>query len=129
VLLGAPPQSPAPATPTRWALLISVDNVNALADAVPHHDTAIGTWHVESGDDFWRMAERILTDAYGRAPTAREHGAYWAQLVDANRARLERPGDANAIFPGQDFVVVLPALSQDHPSLFAGPPRTASEAP
>jgi nucleoid-associated protein YgaU len=99
-------------------LLVSVDNVNANADAVPHHDTAIGTWHVESGDDFWRMAERILTDAYGRAPTAREHGAYWAQLVAANDDRLAQPHNANAIFPGQDFVVVMPALTPDHPSLF-----------
>jgi hypothetical protein len=96
-------------------------DINAMADDVPHHDITIGNWHVESGDDFWHIAETILSDAYRRAPTPAEHGAYWAQLVEANRARLVDSGDANTIFAGQDFAVVLPALDIDPASGQGGP--------
>jgi putative peptide zinc metalloprotease protein len=126
----APPAKPAAeqAVPTRWTLSVSPENVNAMADGVPHHDT-IGTWHVQPGDDFWRMAEQILTDAYGRSPTPSEHSAYWAQLVDANRDRLVRSGDASTIYAGQDFAVILPALTDGHTALFGAAPHAGRAGP
>ena len=99
-----------------------VADINSNADGVPHHDTTIGTWHVESGDDFWHMAEQILTDAYRRAPTPAEHGAYWVQLVEANRDRLVNADDASTIFAGQDFAVILPAIAATPGGSMFAPP-------
>ena len=102
-----------------------VGEVNAMADGVAHHDVAIGTWPVEYGDDFRHIAEQLLTDAYRRAPTPAEHGAYWVQLVNANRDRLVYADNPSAIFSGQEFTVILPAFAQDHPSLFGDAPHAA----
>ena len=99
-----------------------VADINSMADGVPHHDTTIGTWHVQSGDDFWHMAEQILTDAYRRAPTPAEHGAYWVQLVEANRDRLVNADDASTIFAGQDFAVILPAMTPTPGGSMFAPP-------
>lgn len=107
----APPAPAAQPVPARWALSMPVADINSNADGVPHHDTTIGTWLVEPGDNFWHMAEQILTDAYRRAPTPAEHGAYWVQLVEANRDRLVNADDASTIFAGQDFAVILPAIA------------------
>jgi putative peptide zinc metalloprotease protein len=117
--LAAPAAVPGP---TRWALSMPVADINSMADSVPHHDTTIGTWHVQSGDDFWHMAEQILTDAYRRAPTPAEHGAYWVQLVEANRDRLVNADDASTIFAGQDFAVILPALTPTPGGSMFAPP-------
>jgi len=66
---------------------------------------------VESGDDFWSIAEEALEEAWGRPPTSTEISSYWRQVIDANRYRLLPPYDPDLIFPGQTFE--LPAIPDD----------------
>jgi hypothetical protein len=65
-------------------------------------DAVLATRHVERGDNFWRMAEETLTATYGRPVSDGEIRPYWQALIEANRDRLVT-GDANLIFPGQEF--------------------------
>jgi putative peptide zinc metalloprotease protein len=119
------PTAPARPTPTRWTLDIGFDELDALAQHATGDRTTIGTWHVQRGDDFWRIAEQVLTDTYRRAPTPAEHGAYWSELVEANRDRLVHPDDPSTIFRGQELEVILPALAADQVSLFDDAPLAA----
>ena len=130
-----PPAAPQPAapqpaepTPNRWTLSKSVVEVNALANDTPQARTTIGMWLVQPGDDFWKMAEQILTDTYQRAPTPAEHHGYWAELVEANRHRLVRADDASTIFSGQEFEVILPALGSGQTNLFGDNPHAPGTA-
>ena len=121
-------QRAAEPTPTRWTLTKSVAEVNALANDTPQARTTIGMWLVQPGDDFWKISEQILTDAYQRAPTPTEHHGYWAELVEANRHRLVQSGDASTIFSGQEFEVILPALGSGHTHLFGDHPDAPGTA-
>ena len=116
-------QQPTEPTPARWTLSKTVVELNSLANDTPQASTTIGTWLVQPGDDFWHMAEQILTDAYHRAPTPTEHRGYWAELVEANRHRLVRADDAGTIFSGQEFEVILPALGSGQTHLFGDNPH------
>ena len=96
-----------------------------MVDGTSLPRAAIGIWQVQPGDNFWSMAEQILTDAYLRAPTRVEHSTYWAQLVAANRYKLVRVDDANTILPGQSLDVILPAPPHDTTLLFDNQPPAA----
>ena len=61
-----------------------------------------------SGDCFWTIADDLLHRAWGRAPTDAEIVPYWLRLIEANRAELADPGNADLIFPGQVFAVPTP---------------------
>jgi nucleoid-associated protein YgaU len=63
------------------------------------------TWTVKAGDCFWSIAEDVLQQAWGRAPTDAEIVPYWRALIDANRQALADKGNADLIFPGQMFAV------------------------
>jgi hypothetical protein len=86
----------------------------------------IGAWVVAGGDDFWRIAEQVLTDVYGRAPTAAEHRTYWAQLIDANRDRLVHPDDPGTIYRGQELEVIRPAAPTDQGGPIGDAPLTGT---
>jgi len=60
---------------------------------------------VETGDNFWTIAETTLEAAWGRSPTGDDVSDYWRQVVAANRDRLRPPHDPNLIFPGQQFTL------------------------
>ena len=60
------------------------------------------------GDCFWTIADDVLHRAWGRAPTDAEIVPYWHRLIEANRAELADPGNADLIFPGQVFTVPTP---------------------
>ncbi|MBA3654008.1 MAG: LysM peptidoglycan-binding domain-containing protein [Actinobacteria bacterium] len=64
------------------------------------------TWTVKPGEHFWAIAERVMTAARQRPPTAAEVVPYWKDLIAANRSRLRDPSNANLVYPGQ--VLVLP---------------------
>ena len=57
---------------------------------------------VAPGDHLWGIAERVLTQRLGRAPSDAEVAPFWSQLIEANRDRLAT-GDPDLIFAGQVF--------------------------
>lgn len=65
------------------------------------------SWTIRPGDHFWRVAEEVLTSAWGRRARGPEITTYWRQLVEANRARLVDANNDDLLIPGQ--VIELPA--------------------
>ncbi len=61
------------------------------------------------GGSFWTVAEDHVTDSLGRAPTDAEIGAYWLDLIDANRSSLPDPGNPDLLYVGT--TLVLPAMT------------------
>jgi hypothetical protein len=82
---GPEPSPPAPPTPTEIQ----------VADS----------YTVVPGDCFWTIADDLLDHAWGRAPSDAEIVPYWLRLIEANRAELADPGNADLIYPGQVFAV------------------------
>lgn len=66
------------------------------------------TWTVRPGDHFWSVAEQVLAEAWGRAPSDREVDPYWRSLVEANRPILRDPANADLLFPDQVIQVSPP---------------------
>lgn len=80
----------------------------ATPAAAPVTRIEAGRWTVKPGECFWSIAESVLTDRLGRAPTDAEIVPYWHRLIDANRTELVQRGDPDLIFPGQVFTVPGP---------------------
>ena len=57
------------------------------------------------GDTLWHVADVSLTDELGRPPSATEVADRLERIVHLNRDRLAVPGDADLVFPGQEFVL------------------------
>jgi nucleoid-associated protein YgaU len=103
-----------------WQLLVPVadrptaertpaETVPAADGAEPHDSSSqAAVWEVTDGDQFWAIAETVLTTAWERAPTDTEISSYWQQLVDANRDALLPPHDPDLIYPGQHFTIPPP---------------------
>ena len=71
----------------------------------------VGTYTVTQGDHFWKISERVLTEAYGRPVSDTEIRPYWLDVIDANRDRIVSSGaDPNLIYPAQEFEILLPPL-------------------
>ena len=83
----------------------SPDDPAPAADAAPATST---TWVVRPGDHFWAIAERTLTDAWGRAPSDREIDPFWRAVIERNRANLRDPNNADLLFPGDTIEVPTP---------------------
>lgn len=66
------------------------------------------SWTVRPGDHFWAVAERVLAEAWRRAPSDAEVTPYWQTLVEANRDRLRDRDNPDLLFPGQVVVVPTP---------------------
>ena len=64
-----------------------------------------GEWVVRPGDHLWGIAEEVLAEREGAAPTDAEVHRLWVRLVDANRDRLVDPQDPDLILPGQRLVL------------------------
>lgn len=69
---------------------------------------AAATWTVMPGDNFWRVAERLLAGSWSRRPSIPEVARYWRTVIDANRAQLVRANDPSLVLPGQ--VLAVPPL-------------------
>ena len=63
------------------------------------------TWTVAAGDSFWSIAQELLADTWGRAPSDAEVDPFWRTLVEVNRGRLVDPADPDLIHAGQVFEV------------------------
>lgn len=101
----APVPSPAAAPP------VAPEQASAPSPApvpLPAPPTAADTWTVRRGDSFWVIAHRVLADAWGRAPSARETDPYWRALVEANRSRLADADNPDLLFAGQVLAVPPP---------------------
>lgn len=105
----APPVDTTPAGAARAAYGADGDAVPALtptapvASTVPEIDPT--SWVVEPGDSLWSIAEEVVTPPGGPAPGERVVSRYWRRLVEANRAQLVDPGNADLLVPGQRLVV------------------------
>lgn len=65
---------------------------------------ASSSYTVESGDNFWAIAENQVRNSLGREPTDSEVANYWVKLIDANRSNI-RSGDPDLIYPGEVFIL------------------------
>lgn len=78
------------------------------AVATPAVEAPVGEVTLGAGDHLWSLAERALTEAWGREPTDGELAPYWEQLVEVNRHRLADPANPDLVFPGQVVTVPVP---------------------
>ena len=82
-----------------------------LPPAAPPTFAAIAptaTCSVARGDHFWKIAQRVLSERWGRPPTNAELVPYWHRLIDANRQSLRDPSNPNRIYVNQVFVLPEP---------------------
>ena len=56
----------------------------------------------------WSISEAVVAKHLGRAPSDREIGPYWLQVVATNRGGLQDPRNPNLIFAGE--LIALPPL-------------------
>ena len=116
VVVGAGPGADSP----RWpmALVASAEPVHPATEPPVMHRLTVAPdqapappappeWEVAAGDHLWSVAERVLHEAWGRAPSDREVSPYWSDLVEDNRPRLADPANPDLVFPGQRLT--LPA--------------------
>lgn len=104
------PGTDAPPATVTMRLLGPTDTPVAPSPAAPDVVPA-GTaerWTVKPGECFWSIAESVLTERWGRAPTDGEIVPYWLRLIEANRHDLADRNDPHLIFPGQVFEVPAP---------------------
>jgi hypothetical protein len=90
--------------PAEPIVVAPVPQVTQLATPAPAPDR----WAVKPGECFWTIAEDVLAQHLGRAPTDAEIVPYWRRLIEANRAELAHPDNPDLIFPAQVFVVPAP---------------------
>ena len=64
-----------------------------------------GEWVVRPGDHLWSIAEEVLAERDGTAPSDADVRELWVRLIDANRDRLVDPEDPDLIVPGQRLVL------------------------
>jgi nucleoid-associated protein YgaU/DNA-binding SARP family transcriptional activator len=122
---GSGPPVPAPTGPQRAEVGVAADGAPNPAPHPGATDVAVGEVTVTPGDDFWKIAERTLTDRWGRPPSNHEIAPYWRQLVEINRPRLAPPGDPDLIYPGQRFLT--PPIAD--PTAPAAPAPASTSAP
>lgn len=63
------------------------------------------TWTVRPGEDFWSIAEAVVTKRSSGPVNDGAVASYWSRLIAANRGRLPQPGDPDLLFPGQTLVL------------------------
>jgi len=73
--------------------------------APPTPTTTADRWVIQPGDHLWGVARRTLAGAWHRPPSDAEVARYLDRLIDANRAVLVVPGDADLVLAGQQFAL------------------------
>lgn len=68
-------------------------------------DLGAGTWLIASGDTLWDIADTTTTHRLGRPASGTEVLAQLDRLLALNADRLAVPGDADLVFPGQEFLI------------------------
>ena len=92
-----PDPGPAPSTTAGR----STDTGRAV-DAISATGT---TWSIEPGDTLWHVAEHTASERLGRPASGGEVVDQLDRLVALNADRLAIPGDADLVFPGQEFLI------------------------
>ena len=92
--------------PTEAIAPLSVAPVPEVTQATTA--TASDRWTVKPGECFWAIAESVLADRGGRAPTDAEIVPFWQRLIHANRQELLQRDNPDLILPGQTFTVPAP---------------------
>lgn len=83
----------------------------AAAPAPPDEpDEPTPTWVVAPGEHLWSIAEQLLADALGEAPTDAAVIEHLERLVAANQHRLPEPHNPDLIHPGT--VLELPDITE-----------------
>jgi hypothetical protein len=94
VALSMPATTVPPAEPAAGAVAEPVIDLRLPAASGPVADVAAPaarTWVIQPGDHLWSVADRVLTDAFGRPPHEREVLVYWKALIERNRHLLPDP--------------------------------------
>lgn len=111
--LGPSASGPAPgsppaisATPVTYGADTAARATATGLPAVPEIDPT--SWVVEPGDSLWSIASEVTSPPGGPAADERVVGRYWRRLVEANRAQLVDPDNADLLVPGQRLVVPPP---------------------
>ena len=73
---------------------------------------ATTTWTVRPGDDFWSIAEMVVSRSEPGAGTPAV-ARYWAELVALNRSRLPVPDNPDLLFPGDVLLLPAPRAGRD----------------
>lgn len=100
-------ESPVAATPVAHQPGAPTAPTAPVVPAAPEIDPS--AWVVEPGDSFWSIAEEVMTAPDGSTPDERTVSRYWQRLIDANRANLVDPDNADLLLPGQRLVVPPPS--------------------
>jgi nucleoid-associated protein YgaU len=101
---GSPPA--VSATPATYGADTASAATASGPPAVPEIDPT--SWVVEPGDSLWSIASEVTSPPGGPAADERVVGRYWRRLVEANRAQLVDPDNADLLVPGQWLVVPPP---------------------
>jgi hypothetical protein len=105
----APPTTAPPATtPPTSAPPATTPSPTAPPASVPATQPPAPTTNtvtVHMGESFWTIAQSIVQQRIGTAPTNAQIAQYWTQLIDANAHSLPHPGDPDLIYVGQTLVV------------------------
>ena len=111
--LGPSASGPAPgsppaisATPVTYGADTAARATATGPPALPEIDPTI--WVVEPGDSLWSIASEVTSPPGGPAADERVVDRYWRRLVEANRAQLVDPDNADLLVPGQRLVVPPP---------------------
>jgi hypothetical protein len=99
------PAPPEPAETTAPAPRPTVPSPPASADARTEGRPLVGTWVIAPGDTLWHVAERTAGDHLGRPASLAEVVTQLDHLLAVNADRLVIPGDADLVFPGQEFLI------------------------
>ncbi|HEX7276617.1 MAG TPA: hypothetical protein VF244_04520, partial [Acidimicrobiales bacterium] len=97
-----------PSTTADTVIMVRLPPAGTETDSPPkaaEPTPAPDRYTVVPGDCFWTIADDLLHRSWGRPPTDAEIVPYWQRLIEANRAELADPGNADLIFPGQVFTV------------------------
>lgn len=100
------------AQPTNHPPTMRTGATDPAGGRAPADDAVDGddTWTVRSGDHLWNIAERVLADHLGHAPTDAQVAPYWRRVVEANRQHLPDPGNPDLVLPGMTVELPDPAI-------------------
>lgn len=97
-----------PATITMHRLLPADVAPPTVAPVPEIRQVTADRWIVKPGESFWSIAESVLAERWGRAPTDAEIVPFWQRLIQANRFELVDRANPDLILPAQVFTVPAP---------------------
>ena len=85
----------------------SADSSIVAAPAPVSPPAPATTWTVRPGENFWSIAETVLTQRLSRHVSDTEIARFWVPLIELNRSVLRDPGNPDLIYPAQVFQLPL----------------------